>query len=351
MKYKHFVGVDVSKLTLDICLYEGSLFLMHERIENKKETILLLLKKLKSQYKVQGKTTIYCAENTGPYQNILISVLQTKKTNVWLESGLHIKKSLGIQRGKSDKIDSFRIARFAYLNCENPKLLEIPRSEILLLKKLSALRKRLKLVLARLQVPAKEDKAFISKELFSQINGLFEPSIEALKNDIVRTEAKMESVIENDAHLSYLMKLLQSVPGIGQVIALELIITTNEFKNFTSAKKLASFCGIAPFEYTSGTSLKGRPRVSNLANKQLKGLLHMAAIAAIKYDTELKQYYLRKVGQGKHKMNVMNILKNKIVHRAFACVRDGRPYEKRETGSVGPIVPTSTKISYPIQSS
>lgn len=106
------------------------------------------------------------------------------------------------------------------------------------------------------------------------------------------------------------------------------MITTNEFKNIHKAQQYACYAGIAPFEHSSGTSIRGRTRVSHKANKSVKTLLHLAALTAIRYNTDKKNYYNRKIEQGKNKMLVINAVRNKLVHRVFACVTQNRPYEK-----------------------
>ena len=86
---------------------------------------------------------------------------------------------------------------------------------------------------------------------------------------------------------------------------------------------------MAPFEFSSGTSVKGRTKVSAFGNKKLKRLLHMGAMSMLCHKKgEEYKYYLRKVSEGKHKMKVINALRNKILGRAFACIRDNRMYEE-----------------------
>ena len=141
------------------------------------------------------------------------------------------------------------------------------------------------------------------------------------------------------------MDIISSILGIGKLIAVELIIATNEFKNFSSAKKLASYCGVVPFEYSSGSSLKGKPHVSKIANSRMKSLLHMAAIASLRTQGDMSDYYKRKVAEGKHKMSVLNAIKNKLLQRVFVCVKEERLHQKVK--GLGPIVPTVAKIEYP----
>ncbi|RZK16725.1 MAG: IS110 family transposase, partial [Flavobacterium sp.] len=104
--------------------------------------------------------------------------------------------------------------------------------------------------------------------------------------------------------------------------------SSNEFKDITDPRKFACYSGVAPFEHRSGSSVRGKSRVSSLGNKAVKSLLHLAAMAAIGCNEELKDYYQRKVAEGKNKMLVLNAVRNKLIHRIFACVNQNRKYEK-----------------------
>jgi len=117
-----------------------------------------------------------------------------------------------------------------------------------------------------------------------------------------------------------------SIKGIGKITTLYLLVYTGNFIKFSSAKKLASYCGIVPFDHSSGTSIRGKTKVHPMANKRLKKALHMCALISIKQEGEMQTYYNKKVGEGKNKMGVVNAIRNKLVQRAFACVRDQQEY-------------------------
>ena len=109
-------------------------------------------------------------------------------------------------------------------------------------------------------------------------------------------------------------------------MASNMIVHTDGFQKFSEARQFASYCGVAPFPYSSGTSLKGRNKVSPLANKGIKAILHLCAVSVIKNSTEMKEYYQRKLATGKHKMCVLNAVRNKILHRIFAVIKREQPY-------------------------
>ncbi len=147
-----------------------------------------------------------------------------------------------------------------------------------------------------------------------------------MDKDLEKVNKEIDQAIRDDDQLRHLFTPVTSVKGIGRVSAIQMMVTTNEFKSITEAKKFACFAGIAPFEYTSGTSVVGKAHVSNMADKSVKCALHMAALAAVRESGELQDYFLRKVEEGKNKMAVINAVRNKLIHRVFACVRDNRLY-------------------------
>ena len=122
---------------------------------------------------------------------------------------------------------------------------------------------------------------------------------------------------------------MKSISGFGQVIASKLIVATQGFMRITNPRSLACYSGIAPFEHRSGTSIKGITRVSHLANKDLKKMLHMAALVTIRKGNIMHDYYKRKVAKGKSKMSVINAVRNKLIHILMACIKNDTIYQKK----------------------
>src|SRR5678810_19362 len=109
MRTIYFIGIDVSKAKLDYTLCLEGDFIKHSRIDNLPRAIRVWYQEMKSEYKAGGQNTIFCIEHTGPYGDVVSSTLDKLNARVWLESSLQIKRSLGLQRGKNDRIDSRRI--------------------------------------------------------------------------------------------------------------------------------------------------------------------------------------------------------------------------------------------------
>lgn len=328
MKYQWFAGIDVSKQQLDITIYKGSEKILYQTTGNTTKEITLFLRGLTQKEKISVDDCLFCMEHTGIYNSNILKVMDEKKLAVCLESSVQIKQSGGLQRGKNDKVDSDRIALYAYKNRDFLKLWKPERSVIGQLRRLSSVRERLLNARKQLNAGIAEDKKFGDKLFNKQMASCCRSSLLALENDIKKVEAEIETVIESDDQLRNLYRIIESVPGVGKVKATEIIINTNEFKRINNPRKYACYAGVAPFEHSSGTSVRGKTRVSKKANLKAKSLLHMSSLVASRFCADLKAYYDRKVAEGKNKMSVLNAIKNKIIHRIFACVAQNREYQK-----------------------
>ena len=328
MSYQLFIAIDVSNHTLDITILNNNEKKMYEQIVNSDQSIKSFLKKLVSEQKIILQDCLFCLEHTGIYNSHFLKVMEEKKLGVCLESSVQIKQSGGLLRGKNDKVDSYRIALYAFKNKEFLTLWQPERTVIRHLRRLSGIRERLLNARKQINNTIKEDKKFIDKESSAQMMRCCKQSIKALEEDIKKTEEEIKKVIDNDEKLKELFLIIESVPGVGKITATEIVINTNEFRKINDPRKYACYSGVAPFEHTSGTSVRGKTRTSKKANMKAKSLLHMTALVAARFSDDLREYYERKVAEGKNKMNVLNAVKNKIIHRIFACVNQKRLYEK-----------------------
>ena len=150
--------------------------------------------------------------------------------------------------------------------------------------------------------------------------------MDVLTQEIKEAEKAIKDLLKADESLQTNYQLMCSITGIGFASAVHLLIATENFTRFTDVRKLICYCGVAPFEHSSGTSIRGKVRVSQLANKKIKSLLTMAAISAIQHDPELKLKYEQKVKEGKAKMCVINIIRAKLLERVFAVIKRQSPY-------------------------
>jgi transposase len=176
----------------------------------------------------------------------------------------------------------------------------------------------------------KELQCSNDKILLATLEKAHKAAIEGIKKSIVQIEELINKIIQEDAAIYKNYLLIKSVPGIGHLTAVYIICCTNNFAAKVTGKQLASYAGVVPFEHSSGISVKGRNRVHKMANKDLKKLLHLSALSAIKYYPEFTQYYQRKKAEGKHSMSVLNAIRNKIVLRVVAVVNNKQAYVNKQ---------------------
>jgi transposase len=328
MELEFFIGIDVSKGELDFAIQHGKNLLFHREIANQPEAIGVFIKELTKLPGFCLARAVFCMEHTGIYNNHALNYLYKKKAHVCLEAATQIRNSLGNIRGKNDKVDAIRIAGYAYKNRTELSLWQPKREVVQQLAHLTATRSRLIGIKKQLKTPLKEHGLFSAKKITKQNAYLCSHSLKAIEADLTRTNKAIEQLICADKELTRLFTLVTSVSGIGKVTAAQIIITTNEFKDINNPKKFACYSGVAPFTDDSGKIVK-KARVSHMANKKVKTLLHLSAIVAIQYNPDLKLFYQRKVLQEKkNKMSVINAVRNKLILRIFACVNQNRPYEK-----------------------
>lgn len=328
-KIIHFVGIDMSKKTFDcsVIINEQKETTKHRQFNKTAEGLEDFRTWLQRLGVMLNEQTLICMEFTGLYNRMVLGYLEKTSAILWVEMAIHIKRSLGLQRDKSDKLDSKRIAIFAWRNQDEKKPWSSLDTDAQKIKDLLAQRDRLVDSQKRLLVPLSEmeQEGLVAeaKELYK----LQKPVITQLENSITNIEKVIDKIISSNKDLKNKSEIVKSVKGVGNVICWYLIAFTNGFKELQSGKSLACYCGVAPFSSTSGTSIKGKPRVSHIANKKLKTLMHMAAVCAIKHDKEIKIYYERKIQEGKHKMSVLNAVRNKIVLRVASVLKGDRKYE------------------------
>lgn len=328
MDFHYYVGIDIAKTTLDWAVYSQQGVLLRTHTPNTIAGIKTALRQLKILPAWQPHQAVFCMEHTGIYNAHLLDFLHKLHLPIWLESSLQIKQAGGMQRGKNDTVDAQRIAEYAYRFRDQMHLWQPPRHVIQQLAFLSAARQRLIQAYNLLAGPLAEQESFINPLLQKQLQRSSKKSLASLKEEQKAIEQQIDGLIQADVRLKELFEWMISVPGIGPATATEIIVVTNEMTTISDPKKMACHAGVAPFEYRSGTSIRGKTRVSHQARKRLKALFHLGAMSCIRAKGELRDYYQRKVAEGKNKMLVLNAVRNKLIHRVYAVVRRGEKYDE-----------------------
>lgn len=320
MEKQSYIGIDVSSATLDICVRQGQ---EHQSfvIPNQTKDIRSFLRKYTKQKLVIGM------ENTGRYNWMLYDVLAQTPHRVYVIAPLHLKKSMGLARGKNDKIDAVRIACFIEKNHAELKPWVCPSVPIQKLKILLTERnyrvKNKRQLLKQQYDYAKMKKLGIDRSLLK----MNEQLIGKINQQICLLEEQIEQLIQTDTSLKQQAALMRTIPGVGKVLCWMMLAKTEGFTTINDPRKMACYSGVVPFDYQSGTSIRGKQRVSVYADKTMKSVLHLAAMSAIRLKNDLRQYYQRKVAEGKNKMSVINAVRNKIIHRIFAVVQSQTTYK------------------------
>jgi transposase len=327
-KFSQFIGIDLSKNTFDVAIFlpddkQSSSYVF----ENSKKGIKAFFTLLKNN-KFKLENCFICMEHTGVYGRLLIAKLVEKEACFTVEMSLKIIRSMGLLRGKNDRIDAVRIAHYAHKNHESLELYQAPPIVLEKIRILMSLRDQVVQFNADLKKHPNELNKF-DPELAKLANKSIKTLLKQLKEQVKRLEDKITVLISEDEKLSRTIALTTSVPGVGKITALQIAISTNLYTKCENPKQLACYSGVVPFEQSSGTSLNKRPRVHHMANKTIKKLLHMAAMSAITHDEEIRHYYLRKVEEGKSKMLVINNVRNKLIHRVYAVIKRDEPYVKK----------------------
>lgn len=322
MKLPHIIGADLSKKSIDFASHQ---FQKHLKVENNAIGFNQLMKWL-NQQRIDFFSVLIVMEHTGLYSYQLEQFLHQKSIRFVKVSALAIKRSMGLVRGKNDKQDAFRIAQYGFE--KSGKLVAaVPVTKALQrLRMLYSTRERLVRNKAGLMTAVQEYiQACSIKKTDPVIAGQLK-IIHLIALEIKKLNCEMETIVAADKSLNNNFILLQSIKGIGKIIALAVIIKTENFTRFSNARKFACFCGTAPFEHTSGSSIRGKTRISHLADKQMKTLLDLGAKSAIQYDKELRQYYLRRTENGKGNRSTINVVRNKLLYRMFAVIKRQTPF-------------------------
>lgn len=327
LNYKLFIGIDVSKLTIDVAIIDqNGKKIGHKKFTNKLFGFDSCLEWVTEQD--QSGAYIFCMEHTGIYSRLLLIYLQDQGFGVCIESGYTIRHSGGMIKGKSDKTDAYRIAEYALGNRFKLKIAGHYDMDINKLHDLMTARTRLVTDLKRLTTPLKEMKECGEGETYELLKKACTPAIDGLGQSIKDLDAIIDQLVEQTAGWKEKVELATSVKGIGKITCFWMMVYTKNFSEQINARKFASLVGIAPFEESSGSSVRKGNHVSHHAHKWFKGILHTSAMSAIRNSPKIKAYHIKKKKEGKKGFVVMNNIKNKLVQTVFAVVRSGVPYQE-----------------------
>lgn len=324
-EFKHFIGCDVSKDTLDFAVHERGMdyrTFKHMQVENSLVGFRQLRKWLRT-FKINIKEAVIAMEHTGTYSNALAEWCFKRKVTFVMLHPLDVKNACSRGRNKTDKADAQFIADYAYTMREK---LTPSEPEAPVIKRLRELFNERRLAVKSRTAYLCQIKTVGDKTARKRIERMADSFLEQIK----AIEAAIRQTIESDESISENYRLLVSIPGIGPVNAVRTIISTGNFTRFQTARQYAKFCCVSPLSNRSGTSVRNGDHVSRAGHNEIKSVLTEGARSAIYHDAQLKAYYERKRAEGKSHGCVMNAVKFKIICRMFAVVQRRTPYVNTE---------------------
>jgi transposase len=307
-----FFGIDISKDSFDVY----SDHIGHISYSNTNEGFKSFLKVL--------DTNCHCVmEATGCYHHKLAMFLYDKGVIVSIVNPLVIKRfiQMKLRRLKTDKSDAFMIYGYA---CEQSLEQWQPEKEYIELG-----RELLSLVQAYLRQSTSLKNKLHALESRGQIKGVMIVSIKRqlrhLKKERQFLEQELESLIKT--HEPSLFSRLTTIPGIGKKTAVLMMVSTSNFNAFDSYKQVSSYLGLAPNERSSGSSIRGKSRISKTGDGLLRNNLFMCSFTASVYNPQCKSLFDRIVAKGKSKKLALIAVCNKLIKQAFAIAKSGLPYD------------------------
>ena len=320
------LGIDVSKDKLD-CYISSEVEEKPKRssqvqIENSSDGFEKLASKLSQKgLSIQSLTVVL--EPTNTYHQELIYWLHAQKAMICLanpKDTYHFAKSLG-RDSKTDRLDCFALAQFGLtrkLHFWQPPSKNIRKLDALVRQRARIIQNRQREVSRLGSLPAAEKK---------WIGPYIQKSIDLFRKQEEKIDAEIEALIAHDKELKATNKRLQTIPTVGKVIASYLIVLFSS-RDFQNGEQAAAFCGLIPKEYQSGSSIKGKARITKRGPGKLRAALRMGvtAIEVVKTPSFLTEYYNRLIAAGKAKTCALCALARKIIVIAFAMWRDKTEY-------------------------
>lgn len=319
------IGIDVSKAKLD-CLW------LQDPVTGKVKTRVFtnnssgyaaLLDWVHTQSKDTLGSVHFIMEATGIYHEALAYCLYRAGAQVSVVNPAQVRayaKSLGT-RTKTDKKDRMVLARFG---ASQPLRLWQPEPEEV--RKLKALIARIEAVDQDIQ----REKNRLEKAEIAQIAEEIITSIQTVQAHLEKEKARLETLInqhiDQNPGLKRDRQLLESIPGVGPVISRSMMAVIRS-RSFDSASQCAAYVGVVPVQHESGSSVRGRPRLSKAGNAKLRAKLYMAAVVCIRHNPDIKRQYERLLKKGKTKMSALGAAMRKLVHICFGVLKHQLPYQ------------------------
>jgi transposase len=304
-------GIDISKDYFDVWNDQ----LGHKKFSNNSKGF--------REFKKCLSDSSWCVmEYTACYYQRLALFLKEHNFHVSVINPLKVKRfiQMKFQNNKTDKSDAKLIAKFGI---EQDLEEWLPKPSYI--EECNAIHSTISLYFKQSTSMKNKIHSFKSKGGHSLTVQSLKRQLRHLKQEIAKLETELEQVIKK--HEPDLLCNLQTIPGIGKKTALLLISSSNAFKTFTNYRQLSAFFGLAPCEHSSGSSVKGKSRISKRGNAMVRNHLFLCSFTACKRNKACSAIYNRLLNKGKSKKLALIAVCNKLIKQSFSIAKSGLPYD------------------------
>jgi transposase len=340
-QFTHFVGIDISKETMNVAVYGSAKNLLAEyKVGNCRKEIGVMVGKVRRLAGGDLSTVVFCLEHTGVYQTPMLRYGEGEGLVMWLANPRSVINA-SEEEEKNDRLDARKIGLYAIRYIDKFRRWERPPAILEELRALEGIRKHLSDTIRGLKARIGEAKA-MGDTVTASTEKYARRTLRGLEKDLADVERAIDDLVAGDEAVSRNVGLLRTIPGIGKRTALVLVVATLNFTRFENARQFAKYCCVAPVHKQSGTSRNGRGKVNKRGRMDIKSVLTMAAWAAIRCDLEIRLFYERKCHTSDRKNKVVNMVRNKLIKRAFAIIARQAPFEREWNPGQGEGTQTST---------
>ncbi|MCK4911950.1 MAG: IS110 family transposase [Thermodesulfovibrionales bacterium] len=315
------VGIDVSKKTLDVALtVDGKEVISSGQFANDAKGHKALLKWVGKQTRKHGvEETHYTMEATGVYSEDLHEFLSEAGEPVSVENPIKVKSfsQMQMMRTKTDAVDAAVIARYAWIT--KPALTPPAEPSV---KRLRTLVRHVEHLTGRRAQEANRLEGAKDKLVIKSIKAI----VIRYDHEIEKTMEEINKHVDSNPDLKKKRDLLTSIPGIGEKLSSQILCEIKS--NAVSVKAQVAHAGLAPRQRVSGTSVRGKTQICKMGNARLRRALYMPTMSAIQYNPHIREFYLKKVSQGKHKMVALCACMRKLLVIALGVLKNGVPYQE-----------------------
>jgi transposase len=317
-----YLGIDVAKVKLDCELLNTSTGKVKAKVvPNTADGFRKLLDWLR---KHDAASAHLIMEPTGVYHESAAFFFSDAGLAISLVNPAQLRKfaqGIGVKT-KTDKADAKVLARYGEM--QKPEVWQPPPLSVRTLKALLARRDAVADDLLREKNRQEKLEATETPQLVTES---VQSSIKFLEDELKRLQKCIDDLIDDDPDLREKKELLTSIPGVGDRVS-DHMTALLAGRDFATAEQLAAYLGLVPVHWESGSSVRGRPRMSKAGPAHLRKLLYMPAVVAIQRNAHVKALYERLLERGKSKMAAIGAAMRKIAHLCFGVVKTGRAYDK-----------------------